>query len=619
MDPITQQRLVYLMACVPESVARRLVRHFGPVISPNASYNAAELGVSRNQAQAIEACIYPHPIAPPSLEALPVYPNQQTVERCFRQVLGNQVLPNLTQLLPFTERGRMVCGNFALSTDLDYQFFHPQRALRESYTQYLEPHLSDFDPHDQALLQGIYHFYMGLLGPQEQEAFLLENLRDIPSDLAQRRSAYNFPTERMEAVASPVGRSSRFWMTRELTVPGFRYKVPIVFLRSEEESWPQFERNLRFVFELFKLFITPQNLEGILRPNFAFLLAPRPPFSPEVLNDGNIHASRSMNDEWVGGFADPRQHYIMARQHNFNQPLISLQGNRDGVMRPVVSSILSEVFFHEFAHHIDFYSFSSRDRENLSILRNWLQDLFERSGGTNFYAPLHSSRSGDPRPYALQDTYELFAEFATEWMVYQTERFFRIPHPVLNPLVARHREARLDLMGQFFSQDGMRREVFELENIEATYRRHGIEVNLDEVAASMLSVETRVAVQQDHSGQLGGEVSVGVRTNSRRHANLSFGLSGGLFSPGRNTYLLGEVGVRSPLAPFQIESSVVNGVDLGNGDVLLGIGARLSYFPFDPGFGLNFFGGARVLADTHQGEVRGLFQLGVGYVPRWSF
>jgi len=613
MDPITQQRLAYILGCVSEEAARSRLSGFQPIIRPDINIDLAEIAQSRAQAEQIVACVYPNPLPPPRELPSFHYPNPETVERCFRQVLQSNALPNISQLLPHTDQGRLSCGNFAPVADDSYAFLDTQSSLRNTYDHAVPSRrLQDLDSYDQGILQGVFNFYYGLLSPLEREELLLNNLRNVPEDLVDRRAAYHLPSEESPQVLhSPLGQGARLFRTEYLVVPHFRYQIPVVFPISQERHWPTFQRNLRFIFELFKLFITPQNLERILRPgngspDFAILLGPRAPVSPEFIADLHIEDEVGfLNDSDIAGYATSSRNYIMFRQNEIGGSLIYVRAGQ-----AVLEEKLSNIFFHEFAHHIDYSSFTLHEHENLSILLSYCRAISQVNPGNTFCSP---------RLYSLRSIRELFADFAMEWMVYQTERFLGIPHPVLNPLAARHREARLDLMGQFFSQDGMRRQVFESENIEATYRRHGIEVNLDEVAASMLSVEARVAVQQDPRGQIGGEVSVAVRTNSRRQANVSFGASAGLFSPGGNLYVLGEVGVRSPLARFQIESSVVNGVDLSNGNVLLGAGARFFYFPFDPGFGLNFSAAARVLADTHEGELRGVFQLGVGYVPRWSF
>ncbi len=132
-----------------------------------------------------------------------------------------------------------------------------------------------------------------------------------------------------------------------------------------------------------------------------------------------------------------------------------------------------------------------------------------------------------------------------------------------------------------------------------------------------LNFESRVSFQQDQGGAVGGEVSLATFTQNPTTTNIHLGLNLGLFSPNATAYLLGEFGISSASARFRVETSLVNGVDF-DGNLLLGWGARVSYFPSETGRGLNFSAGIRALGDLDQGMVRGVFQLGLGYVPNWS-
>jgi len=132
-----------------------------------------------------------------------------------------------------------------------------------------------------------------------------------------------------------------------------------------------------------------------------------------------------------------------------------------------------------------------------------------------------------------------------------------------------------------------------------------------------LTFEPRVSFQQDQRGTVGAEVSVAAFTQNATGAHIRLGLNWGFFYPNGTTYLLGEFGISSASARFRVETSLVNGVDF-DGNLLLGWGASVSYFPLNPGRGLNFSAGIRALGDLDQGQVRGVFQLGLGYVPDWS-
>lgn len=644
MDLNTQRRLDIAYACADEG-------HELPLI--NFRMVSHVPGDTAREATRIDACVNPirsvyDAQGQISIEYLP----GDSVLNCFHRILGGDSHPFPVQA-PFSSDARAVCRSLLERGELSIR----QHWQRDRFLEGLQ-HQESYTPENLSVverqrIEGIRDFYLGLLGDETQGQYVIRQLSNIPPNMQTRRELHHW-NRAPERLDPPFCRSATLWRRHDLSIPGFRYQIPVLILASEEPQWLRYEEQLEVAFELLKFFVHPESLERILKPggtspDFSFVIAPNNRVPGSVLADCGL--SQWVNIQRAGGFAHPVDNQIMARQRLFDSQAITFTyDTAAGELRPQISRFLSEIFFHEFSHQIDYRSFNHDDRANLWALLRWMRSEFQSHPSRRFVVPEPNpdhTRSVGSSPYAFSNPYELFAELATEFIMDQIElysgrssfeqttranrrqelNYRNIYHRPLSfsveedELSFAHRRARASIMAQFFSREGTNTQAFSLENIEAAYQREGIQMNLRAHWLPSVTLEPHIACTLNTDGQAGVEAGLSLRTVTRRWPNFSVGLNfGSIYSQSSpSAYGILDVGIQSPAYPIQVGASFVAGAEFGQMHPILGGDVSVRYYPFSDGYrGLQFFLRGRITADAMNGQSTGSFHVGLGWTPGLS-
>lgn len=522
------------------------------------------------------------------------------------------------------------------------------------------------DSGDRALMEGILRLYASHLNSSLEE--VRRRLRTHP-DWAVRLSRYGTPVP-VSLNPEPCVNAAEL-ERRELTVPGLAYSVAVFRPANSVYPWEFVQSDLRALFEIFKVFLTPPEMELILRPaglpNLSILLSG--PFPSSFLREEflthnpNLYTEPAisrcgLHTDHAGGEYQPSHTRIWIRSNpgGMGPPLIGMEDVAlpsgvlpvDLVGNGAFNHYTWEAVIHEFAHAIYYQILNPRPAgrdywtendtwRNIERFYRWVRSEFRAHPGREEIVPNYSLGGvgvGDTvvggisaREYALTNATEFFAELVTEFIKWEIDDE--------RPASAYYR-ARRRILLDFFSASGLNAHAFDPANIEAAFRNEGIAMTLPSLDPSPAATPAppgrsgptflwRTDFEMTRPGRYGPATYLGIATHPLNSGApfLSLGIFGHL--PIFNTGFGGELAVEGAIgtpnlragnSAFRFEFYARAGAVLDNPAPMIGAGGRLAFTPYAlNGAGFHLFAGGGFSTTFQASDLPFGFSVGLGINP----
>ncbi len=397
----------------------------------------------------------------------------------------------------FSAIGRFFCASITRNYE---DALHTRTSLPESQanTQILREQIASSSvPQDERVsLSESISFYQSLLQSDPSRSTFLFERFEINAQWREWRSRYNYqgtPQVLQSSTCSPE------WMAHHLTLPGFRYSIPIFVPQNLNHSWAELELELLQVFEALK-FLPPSILERILRPPsgnpMSFFIAVN---SSEQNYRNAIPALQDCGfNPNVGGeyFSSTNRIEIFHRSAS-----ALYRGNN----RHFRSSFLIESLVHEIGHAIYDRILTEHEKIVLAALHEFSrpQQSVTTSWRERTPGAMQSMRTGI---HALENTDEYFATLFADYVMHRMDEALGQSPQDESP----HLQARLRILQDLFSLNGHNLHALTFRNVNSIYQSHGLNVNIENFSSIHILPALRVSVGFETNEELTFRMRAGV-------------------------------------------------------------------------------------------------------------
>jgi len=417
----------------------------------------------------LDFLIQKHPDQKPLISEARTCLESETAGGCLRKLLHGDKKVSEYNLGELSDSARYECLNLNKSASenrkengdsyryaekLSHSLFHLVPTLSRSKT--LEPEEARF------LLDEMGHFIYQSFPPWRKK--FSAHLQSIPS---LRKTLANYPVSspsKKSLTPRPCAEPEAF-EKRSLVVPGLDYEIPVLHPKSDAIPWWLYDDLLQAGFETIQAFLTPQDMETLLRPGNG-----RPDFSLLLgiswRQRRDIFAKCGVEGDSKHGLYDANAHRVSLLPNH----LLVVDNSRgtDGAPLSAIGAGEQETdgdtLLHEVGHALEAIFLKKEHQETVRALYLWTEDQY--SHGRNL-AP-HPQHMVGGKPYALKNEQEFFAQMVSEYI---TQTVFGIPSK--EPSV----RARARVMSGFFSPGGIRPDAISHKAFEDAYRAEGMELS----------------------------------------------------------------------------------------------------------------------------------------------
>ena len=314
----------------------------------------------------------------------------------------------------------------------------------------------------------------------------------------------------------------------ELIVNGVPYTIPVFTPVHGSHPWEFYETDLLYVFHVLKTFLSPEDLNHILRPggghNDLSIY-----FWSDIAGSGAIlHACLNSSTGGDGVYQDDRNTVLINAYSN--DPIIGEGG-------PYLDEI--EVELHEIAHAL--HNLFPIDQTAVEEFYQWSKRQAE-FGNSLGYGPATGpeDQSDDPHHmYSFRDSHEFFAEMVVEYFIFELMSTSGSTEMWNDMEMTPPKRARINLMRQFFEGGEIHPETLSYENIRHALQDEGISYNPQDWYP-----EERVEWIMNTDGEMGALIFIGERT---ANPPFDFGLGGVLRIESPLDY--------NPVVSFEVEGT----------------------------------------------------------------
>jgi hypothetical protein len=297
----------------------------------------------------------------------------------------------------------------------------------------------------------------------------LSHLRATPSAEKQLKAYEPLPTATQLSNPELCANGSDY-RRFDLSIRGLSRSLPFFAPKSDSIPWFYYRDLLTAQFETLKSRIIPADFEKLLSPeegpSLSFLIGTEWKKRREFYAQCGIEGS---DDSQKSGQYFDKPHRIALLNAPWWASKDRLAG---GVPETAIVTNSADTLYHEIGHAIDRVFLDEKARQVIQALFRWMAEEY----------PVNPQIVPQPkhwingRPYAMKNSGELFAQMTAE--------FFSTKASGIEPKDSALR-ARMRLMEQFFSPEGIRAEVWTAENIEASFRAERIDLTLTKSGFSL--------------------------------------------------------------------------------------------------------------------------------------
>ncbi len=375
--------------------------------------------------------------------------------QCVKDVLKNSGLEVPSPEPDEQRNSDLICHHIRARGEKKFKENQNAHLYEKEQLNYLDSKKNTLTKSGYAATRDIINFYFTRI-KSKYRIYLHQLLNERP-DLANRWQAYQNRAKKTQPLLNPtVPSDKKNWVGHYVKIDGIAYLLPVYVAKSIKTPWFYYDRILRSAFDVLKLFMKPKDLERLLHsPKGKYR-----DFSIRIA-DCNPNLKRPDGGWW---YQDDRTLFI--RKKDFKD--FDLSNARDHFTRRT----FLWTFYHEMGHAIESTFIDDGILDSFMTFWAWSQKLYyKKDRPFNIYHKSQYDPTGNSstKNYGFKNTEEFFAEMVKEYFMKQIINTRPFSKFINQPFIMSGiQKARLTIMRNFFSPNGINPKALSIENISKT-------------------------------------------------------------------------------------------------------------------------------------------------------